>query len=230
MPTALSLIKRSAQLLGVLRKGETLDNDEAQDGLLALNDLLESWSNSTLVVSARTLETLTFATNAAEYTIGPGATLDTARPIKIESMVITSGGTDTPVHLVSEKEFEQIIVKSTEGDPCVATYDYGYPTGKLRFYPTPSAGDVLRLLSEKELSSVAALTTNIDLRPGFARALRYNLAVELAPEYGIQPPAAVIKGAAASLRAITLSAARNRKIRYNSGAASNRTIYTGFNT
>lgn len=229
MATALSLITRAAQLIGAVRKGEALDADEAQDGLAALNDLLSSWSNSTLIAGARTLEEITLVSSATAYTIAEGATLNTARPIKIESLVLTSDGTDRPVTIVSQKEFERVAVKDTVGDSYVATYDAGYPVGVLRMYPLPSAGDVIRLLSEKQLTSVASLSTGLDLRPGLLRALRYNLAIELAPEYGLPVEKSIYKIAADSLRAVELAGARNRKIAYQPNTPTHKTIYTGYN-
>ena len=41
MTTALDLITGAARLLGVVRKGEALDDDEATDGLDALNEVFE---------------------------------------------------------------------------------------------------------------------------------------------------------------------------------------------
>ena len=228
MATALSLITRAAKLLGVVRKGESLDADEAQDSLAALNELLSSWSNHSLVVAARTLEEITIVSSATSYTIAEGATFNTARPLKIESMVLTSGGTDHPIQMVSEKEFERITVKNVIGDSYLATYDNGFPTGTLRFYPLPSAGDTLRLLSEKPLGSIASLNTDVSLPPGYDRALRFNLAVEMAPEYGIEPTQMVLRNAMQSLRNITIAAARNRKIAYCPAEGAERNVYTGY--
>lgn len=170
MTTALEIITGAARLLGVVRKGEALDADESANGLAALNQMLGSWSNTSLLVYARTLESLTFATSAASYTIGTGATFNTARPVKIVSAVVRSGSIDYPVEFVDETTFESIPLKSVSGgNPYWATYDNAYSTGILRFYPLPAAGDTLRLLSEKPITSIASLATTIDLPPGWKK-------------------------------------------------------------
>lgn len=229
MTTALEIINGAARLIGVTRKGEALDADEAADGLVSLNDMLSSWSNHSLNVYARTLESLTLATSALSYTIGSGATLNTTRPVKIVSGVIRSGNIDYDLEFVSETQFESIGLKSTSGGPsCYATYDNGYPTGTLRFYPMPTAGDVLRLLSEKPLTEFATLATTVDLPPGTKRALRFNLAIEMASEYGKDPRPAVVKGAMDSLGSIRLAAAKNRPMPHLPNEPQAGNIYNGY--
>lgn len=229
MTTALEIIEGAARLIGATRKGEALDADEAADGLVSLNDMLSSWSNHSLNVYARTLESLTLATSALSYTIGSGATLNTTRPVKIVSGAIRSGSIDYDVEFVSETEFESIGLKSTAGGPSYwATYDNGYPTGTLRFFPMPTAGDVLRLLSEKPLTEFASLSTTVDLPPGTRRALRFNLALEMAPEFGKDPSPVVVKGAMESLGTIRLAAAKSRPMPYLPGDMRTGNIYNGY--
>lgn len=229
MTTALDIITGAARMLGIVRKGEALDADEAADGLVALNDMLASWSNNSLNIYARTLESLTLATSALSYTIGSGATLNTVRPVKIVSAVVRSGNIDYPVTFVTESEFESISLKDTGGSGELwATYDNAYPTATIRFYPKPSAGDVLRLLSEKPLTSFATTATAVDLPPGTNRALRSNLAIDMAPEYGVDPSAAVVRIAGESLGAIRLASAKGRTIAYTPATRRTGDFWTGY--
>lgn len=229
MTTALDIITGAARLIGAVRMNEALAGHEAANGLVALNDMISSWSNNSLNIYARTLESLTLSTSAQSYTIGSGATLNTTRPVKIVSGSIRSGNLDYDVEFISETEFESITLKSVSGGtPYYATYNNAYPTGTLRFYPMPTAGDVLRLLSEKPLTEFAALGTTVDLPPGTKKALRFNLALDLAPEYGIEPSKLVVKGAMESLGAIRLAAAKNRPMPYLPSTDYEGNIYTGY--
>ena len=228
MTTALDIITDAAKLLGVVRKGEALDADEAADGLRRLNAMLGSWSNNSLNIYARTLDTLTFATSALSYTIGSGATFNTTRPVKIISAVVRSGSIDYPVTFIDETEFESIPYKTTTGSPELwGTYDNAYPTGTLRFYPKPTANDVLRLLSEKPLSSLASTSTTFDLPPGHEDAVVFNLAVRMAPYYGVAPSNEVKDTAKQTLGAIRIAAAKAHPMPYNPPNAPAPNIYTG---
>lgn len=54
-------------------------------------------------------------------------------------------------------------------------------------YPVPTRLLEWHFISIDELSQPASLTTSLYFPPGYIRAFRYNLACELAPEFGIEP-------------------------------------------
>jgi hypothetical protein len=51
-----------------------------------------------------------------------------------------------------------------------------------------------------ELTQPATLATNLYLPPGYLRAFKYNLACEIAPEFGVEPPPTVSRIAMTSKR------------------------------
>jgi hypothetical protein len=53
-----------------------------------------------------------------------------------------------------------------------------------------------------ELTQPADLATDIVVPPGYLRAFRYNLAVEIAAEFGVEPPPTVARIANASKRSL----------------------------
>lgn len=201
--SALDIITGAAKLLGVVFKSEALSSDEANDGLIVLNDMLDSWSNDGLVTYAHTLDTLTL-TGATSYTIGTGGTFNTSRPINIITAVVRNSSVDYPLKIITPEEYQtQIAAKSvTSQIPEYLTYDNGYPLGTIKMYTVPVTGSSLILLSNKPLSNLAALTTTVDLPPGWKRALKTNLAIELAAQYDQEPAASVVTNAAKSLGAI----------------------------
>ena len=79
---------------------------------------------------------------------------------------------------------------------------YLYPYVVLNFWPVPSVAGNVIVWSWKPLSSIATLTTALSVPPGYLRALRYNLGVELAPEYGRQLDPVVIENAVESKASI----------------------------
>ncbi len=228
MTTALQIIEGAARLLGVLRKGEALDADEAADGLVALNDLIASWSNDELIVYTRTRDTHTLSAGTGSYTIGSGATIDTAKPLKIISAFIREDDLDYPVDIINDEDYEALLDKALlSAYPNALNYSNGHPTGTIRLYPVPSVANTLHLLSEKELTGFASLSTTVDLPAGWKRALRYNLALDIAPEYDAQIPVTVPVIAKSALGAIRRTVARNRDMSYQPPLVRNENIYTG---
>jgi len=63
--------------------------------------------------------------------------------------------------------------------------EQAYPLDNLNFWPVPNTGvNNVVLYSWKPLAELALITTVLSLPPGYERALKFALAVELAPEFG----------------------------------------------
>jgi hypothetical protein len=75
MIQALDLVTRSLRAIGACAAGEPPDQEDANDAFETLNELLETWSNSTLMVPYVTEIIHTLQTNLANYTIGQGGTV-----------------------------------------------------------------------------------------------------------------------------------------------------------
>lgn len=191
MTAALDIITGAAKLIGVAYKSEALSADEAADGLVSLNDMLGEWSNDSLLIYSPTLEVFSLVSGTASYTIGSGQTFNTTRPITIKNAFVRLSSVDYPLTIISTVEYNAIPVKATSGPPEYLVYNNAYPAGTIKLYPTPTGGS-LYIESNKPFTSFAALTTTVDLPPGWNKALRYNLALEMAPEYGVEPAALAI--------------------------------------
>lgn len=226
MTTAGDLITGAAKLIGVVFKSEALSADEAQDGLVSLNDMLASWANNGLLCVSRVGESFSVS-SATSYTIGTGQTLNTARPIDIISATFTVGGIDYPLTKITDEQYETILLKTLPGGPPqFIAYDNAYPAGTIRLYPQ-SAG-TLNLLSEKPLTSFALLSTTASLAPGWNKTIKFNLAVDMGPEYGQEVPASVLKGAADSMNAIMLAIAKNRPVKFRAPLTTEGNVYRGW--
>lgn len=227
MTTARDIITGAVKLLGSLRKGETLDADEAADGLVALNEMISSWGNSSLLIPSRTWESFNISSGTA-YTIGSGQTLNTTRPISIQRAFTRISNIDYPLTYLTDEEYEDISFKSISTSiPEYYTYDNAYPYGTIRLYPSLATSAELHLLSEKPLTEFTTLNTSVDLAPGVKRALRFNLAIDLAPEYETAVSPEVANTAVTSLNSISLAVAKNRPIKYDPAYLDPINIYTG---
>lgn len=229
--SALDIVRGAAQLIGVVFKSEALDADEANDGLIALNDLLDTWSNDSLTTFANTLESFSL-TGAASYTIGTGGNFNTSRPINIVTAVVRIGTIDYDLTPITQEQYQlDIAVKSTTSPiPSFITYDNGFPLGTIKMYAVPTAGGTLYLESNKPLSNLSALTTTVSLPPGWKRALKYNLAIDLAPSYGAEVPDGVAAIARTSLGAIKRSSSINNAMPLMSENVREGNIFAGWYT
>lgn len=184
MTTALNIITKAMLKAGILTKTEVPSSDEANDALDALNDLLASWSNNSLVITARVTESFTLSAGTGIYTIGTGQDFDTVRPIKIIESHVRQGQIDYPsMYLASDEVYQGLQLKNIQSIPELLNYTNNYPYGIIKLYPYPSIDYLLFLTSEKPLSEFT-LNQTVNLAPGWNRTLIYNLAVELCPEYG----------------------------------------------
>jgi len=210
MATARDIIRSAMLKIGALMKNEQPSSDEANDALSSLNALLGSWSNDSLTIYARTWSTFTLSSGTASYTIGSGGAFNAARPTDILDCYIRSGDIDYPMGVISDQAYNSISYKAIQGIPEFLNYDGGYPLGTIRLYPVPSANYSLFLLTETPLTSFASLDTELSMPPGVERALVYNLAIDIAPEYGQKVNALLLKTANESLGAIRIKNAQVR--------------------
>lgn len=226
--TALDIITGASRLIGVTFVSETLPADDANDALLVLNDMLDSWSNDGLMTYSSALENFSL-TGATSYTIGSGGTFNTTRPINILSAVVRLSNVDYPLEIITQDQYQlEINNKSvTSSTPQYLTYDNAYPLGTIKMFPIPSSGSTLYLDSFKPLSNLTLLTTTVDLPPGWKRALKYNLAIELAPHYGVEPTATIVRNALRSMGAIKASTSANNAMPFMPSPIARYSILSG---
>lgn len=188
MTTAIQMITRSMRLAGIIGKGESLDTDEADDGLVALNSMLDSWSIERLFAYYMVQETLNVVANQATYTMGVGGDLNTTRPTRIEDdAYITFASIDYHIKVINVDAYASIPAKTVQSNiPLWLYVSYQNPLVKLTFYPVQNTSGVVTLWSWKQLQQFTTLTDVLALPPGNERAITYSLAEEFGPEFGVQ--------------------------------------------
>lgn len=187
MGTAQDLITSSMKLLGLVGIGETPTDDELQSGLAIFNIMLDGFPRN--IVNARTLEGFTLTAGTGAYSMGT----NTTRAVEIEDAYIRdASNVDTHVLLITKSKYNSISDKTTQGRPHYLMYDPQYSLGEIYLYPIPDISYTLYTDSWKPLSSVAAITTTISFPPGYDRFFKFNLAIELAADFGVDIPPSVI--------------------------------------
>lgn len=197
--TARDLIIGAMRLIGVTATGEIPSAPEIQDGVWALNGMLDSWGAENLMVPNKVRDTILMVPGQAQYTMGPdptgslNASLNSPRPIELVEALIQVAGTapilEIAMEQISVKQYADIGIKTLQSTIPTKIYREGtYPLETFDLWPIPSVANTLVLYTRKPLLQVTDLNTVISLPEGYWRALRFNLACELAPEYGKQIP------------------------------------------
>lgn len=206
MATVLDLVTGSLRLLGVLASGEYPTASESQDALCALNTMIDSWKTERLMVYAILPQVFNLVAQQKVYTLGPGGNWNTERPVGIDSMYLqyTDANSGPPplnllVELYNQDQYNAIIVPNTTTTiPNAAYIDDAFPMRNVYLWPIPQVPYAINLFTWSLVDGFAAITSPISLPPGYERALRFNLALELAPEYGLTPSETVAAGALTS--------------------------------
>ena len=148
------------------------------------------------MVYAAIKENFSLVAGTNTYTVGSSGAFNTVRPFRIESAYIRdSNNNDTILEILSDMaRYDSIATKTTQGKPYILFYDPQMSLGKVYLYYTPNEACTLSWSAWKPVTQVATSATALTFPPGYERALKYNLAVEMAPEYGrsVTPEVAVI--------------------------------------
>ena len=178
------LIRATLRLIGAISSSETPAADESSDALEALNLMLGSWGASRFL-SASTGKVTKAMTGAASYTIGSGGDIDTTRPTALYVVTYTYGGIDYNVKVIDYADYQKIGLKTVSGTiPEYIVLKPDNPLSTIFLYPIPTTG-TLTLDSIRPATDLT-LADDLPYPPEWIRALKFNLAIELSPEFGFK--------------------------------------------
>lgn len=185
LSTAQDLVDSALRLLGVIDQEGTPTTAQRNQGLDALNAMIDSLAVDNLANYVYNDEAITLAAAATTWgTSGPG-TINTTRPIRLLAARRVEGSYEYPIRILSMQEYRDRVDKGVTGTISAVAYNPGMSDGTL--YAINGVGDV-KITSVKPWTQYAALNTALALPPGYVRSLRHALAVELSPEYIVEPP------------------------------------------
>ena len=204
MTTAGDIINGSLRLLGVLAEGETPSSETAQDALVAMNQMIDSWNTERLSVFSTQDQVVTWPASTLSRTLGPTGDIVGLRPVLVDDATYfrdPANGISYGLKLINQQQYNGIAVKTvTSTYPQVMWVNMTYPNIELYVYPVPTRALEFHIVSVDELSTPANLATDLAFPPGYLRAFRYNLACEIAPEFGVEPSRQVQRIAMTSKR------------------------------
>jgi hypothetical protein len=204
MTTARDQIYGALRLIGQLAEGETPSADTAQDSLTAMNQMIDSWSTERLSVFATQDETFTWPASTETRTMGPTGQFASTRPVQVDdSTYFKSGNLSYPLSLINREQYSAVALKSsTSTFPQVLFVDMGMPDITMYLWPVPTSAVEFHVISVRQLTQPANLSTTLVFPPGYLRAFRFNLALEIAAEFGVEPPPRVVQIAKVAKRNI----------------------------
>lgn len=204
MTTAGDQINGALRLLGVLAEGETPSAGTSQDALFALNQMIDSWGTEKLATFTTQEQIFNWLPGRISQTLGPSGDFVGDRPVLMDDatyFVDTSTGISYGIKLINQQQYDGIAVKTvTSTFPQVMWINTNYPNIDMHIYPVPTKILEWHFISAAQLTQPATIATPLYFPPGYLRAFRYNLACELAPEFGVEPSATVSRIAMYSKR------------------------------
>jgi hypothetical protein len=205
--TAYDQICGALRLIGQLAEGETPTASTAQDSLAALNQMIDSWNTERLSVFSTQDQIVTWLPGVKTMSMGPSGDYIGNRPILIDDATYfrdPASGISFGIKLINQQQYDGIAVKTvTSTYPQVMWVNMEYPNLTMTVYPIPTKTLEFHIISVEELTQPATLATSLAFPPGYLRAFKYNLACELAPEFGVEPSPTVSR--------IAMTAKRNLK-------------------
>ena len=198
------IISLALRKLGTLEIGSTPDAETIANASMSLNllikqlstDGLKLWKVSELIVpltSGQTSYTLGGSSSALMYdSLAPTVAI-TDKPLKVIQgfyrNIQSTPAIDTPVMLVSKQEYNVLGSKFSTGTANTIFYDPRKLNGILYVYLTPDSNAQtnleLHIIAQMPLNDISLATDIPDFPNEWMNCLVWNLADQLALEYGV---------------------------------------------
>lgn len=202
--TAGDQINSALRLIGQLAEAETPSAATSQDALAALNQMIDSWNTERLAVFSTQDQVFNWPPNVLSRTLGPSGDFVGNRPILLDDatyFIDTASGISYGIKIINQQQYDGIAVKTvTSTYPQVIWVNMSYPNIEMYVYPKPTKVLEWHFISVEELTKPALLSTTLAFPPGYLRAFKYNLACEIAAEFGVEPSPQVQRIAMTSKR------------------------------
>ena len=200
--TALQVITDSLKLIGVVAGHEVPTSAEQQDSFARLAEMIDGWGTHAHTMIRTRRDVVPLVNGQQSYTFSSTGDWDLPRPMTIDGAAVLSGTPPTvevPIAVLTDQEYVALPLKDQTGALPQAVLYEPDPVGSLWVTPIPTADQDLVIYWREPVQQFPDLVTVVALTPGYAKALRTNLAVELAPEFGRVIDPVVMKLAAERL-------------------------------
>lgn len=210
--TATDAVQVAMRLIGALDPGETQSQSELDEGFARLNDMLANWALEKLNLNGTLINILALTSGQASYNLGPASSFTAVRPVKVIAGAVlqpaATGFIRVPLEMLTEQKWLKLPFRDSTfaTNPTAMWFNPLFPVATLNFTPVPTFSGT-RTIELETWNVIAAFpdeVTVVNFPPGYERAIRYNLAIELAAQYAATPTPQVIEIAAESKAALRM--------------------------
>lgn len=194
MPTGRDIVSAALTEIGILRAGSTATADQAVQGLQRLDRWIDSLRLERFTMKSRLRTVRAMTANTATYTIGAGGQFNILHPAFLEDASVILDNTaasvvERPITVFTDHQWANITQKGLAGQPSGVYFDRTYSDGLgiINVWPVPSAATYSIVLYTPQARTVFGnLNTDYQIPPGYEELFVMNLAVLLAPSYGVR--------------------------------------------
>jgi len=185
------IISAALRKIGVVPQGETASAVQITEGAFALNVMVKAWEGDGMPLWAIKTLTIPYTAGTASYTIGNGATIDSAKPLKVIQAWNKDllSNVDIPMIILTRYDYNRLGNKTSSGTPVQIQYTPERDTGTVTVFPVPDTAaetnNRLVMMYQCPFEDFDASTDNLDFPQEWYDAVIYGLATRLAPEYGL---------------------------------------------
>lgn len=173
------IIERALRIVGALSTGETVSAEMVEQGRISLNHLVKTWQSDNLFLWTLVPQTQALTATVASYSLPTDPAV-----IAIDKAYLRISNNDTPVEVISYRNYIDIPNKTDPGDPVAVTVNNAIsPT--MYVYPVPATSRTLYYLAIVKLKDMDTAAGNANFPTQYLDALVYGLAANLADEYGL---------------------------------------------
>jgi hypothetical protein len=196
------IITSALRVLGVIEIGAQPDAATIENASLVLNMMMKDWQTDGIKLWTVKELTLPIVAGQLSYNIGPDNSNDlvTDKPLKLIQCFLRNIGVtppiDIPMTIISQKEYNDLGSKQSTG---VTNSVYYWPYvnyGTITLFLDPDSFTAtnyqLHMTVQRPIQDITGANQTFDFPSEWYQALRWGLASELAPEYGLDQKAALI--------------------------------------
>src|SRR5579864_478676 len=184
MATAQDMIVEALHQIAAYAPNETPTDSDLEQGLIVLNDMLDSWSNESLTCYAILEQTGQLIAGVASYTIGPGGAFNMTRPLRLiegpgAAYSVDATGNKYQIDVIPKDEWNMIGNNTNIMNSNFVTtlwYDPQFPLGVINVWPWPNQNAPIYFDSYLQLVDFANLSQAVSLPPGYKKAIQDSLA------------------------------------------------------